>query len=129
MIYLFINIAPCKYSKGNWSACADGLRSRIDEVKGNSEGCESFRTVTRKCKVICRYSRSDWGPCEGSLKTKKLTLVEGNPGVCEVSKSITKQCGGQGNGGSNTGKSGGGSSNGSGLQLGALRKNRARNLA
>jgi len=82
----------CRYSKGTWSECENGIRMRKDALKTPAAGCESERTVSRKCKTVCRYSRSDWGPCESMIKTKTLTLAEGNASDCEATKKITKQC-------------------------------------
>ena len=41
--------------------------------------------------AACRYAKSDWSVCENGLKTKTLTLSEGD-GDCEVNKTISKQC-------------------------------------
>lgn len=40
----------------------------------------------------CRYAKSDWSACENGVKTKTLTLSEGDSGDCEATKIISKQC-------------------------------------
>lgn len=98
----------CRYSKGLWTECKTGMRSRVDHLKGPAPGCDPERTITRKCKVICRYNKADWGPCEGGVKTKTLALVEGNTSECESSKKITKQCVGHQQSGNHSSGIGGG---------------------
>ena len=68
------------------------MRTRKDALRTPVDGCESERTISRKCKTVCRYSRSDWGPCESMVKIKTLTLIEGNASECEATKTISKQC-------------------------------------
>ena len=82
----------CRYAKGTWSECENGVRTRKDVLRAQAAGCDAERTVSRKCKTVCRYSRSDWGPCQSMVKIKTLTLVEGNPSECEATKTISKQC-------------------------------------
>jgi len=81
----------CKYVKGNWGECVNGMRARTDQLRNIGSGCEETRTITRKCKTACRYAKSDWSVCENGLKTKTLTLSEGD-GDCEATKTISKQC-------------------------------------
>ncbi|KAI1301526.1 hypothetical protein HDE_02957 [Halotydeus destructor] len=85
----------CKYHKGTWTECLNGERSRIDQLKNGGSGCEDKRTIARKCKSVCRYSKSEWSSCEDNVKTKTLTLTEGDNKECEATRTITKQCAAQ----------------------------------
>ncbi|RWS03151.1 uncharacterized protein B4U79_05770, partial [Dinothrombium tinctorium] len=85
----------CRYTKGEWSECRNGNKTRNDTLKlngGSNFGCEPWRITTKKCKQVCRYEKADWSPCEDGIKTKTLSLAKGEPKECEPSKVITKQC-------------------------------------
>jgi len=86
----------CRYSKGVWTDCINGSKTRIDTIKvGPSAGCEPTRNVTKTCKEQCNYQKSEWSVCENGVKTKTLTLQtdSGMKSGCEATKIIRKQCG------------------------------------
>jgi len=88
----------CRYSKGIWSECINGLKSRLDSLKtdpSSTFGCEATRNVTKTCKEACHYEKSDWSQCDNGVKIKTFTLMNGkNSGSnCEPTKVIRKQCG------------------------------------
>jgi hypothetical protein len=48
----------CRYSKGIWSECNNGLKSRLDSLKSDPSstfGCEATRNVTKTCKEGVLY--------------------------------------------------------------------------
>uniref|UniRef100_T1KG89 Pleiotrophin/Midkine C-terminal domain-containing protein n=1 Tax=Tetranychus urticae TaxID=32264 RepID=T1KG89_TETUR len=44
--------SDCKYMKGTWSACSNGIRSREDtlRVSHSVSNCNNTRTIHKKCK-------------------------------------------------------------------------------
>jgi len=89
----------CRYSKGIWSDCLNGVKHRLDTLKTgitSTFGCEQTRNITKSCKEPCHYAKSDWSPCENGVKSKTFSLMnEGlNSGSgCETTKVVRKQCG------------------------------------
>ncbi|XP_052810032.1 uncharacterized protein LOC128238294 isoform X1 [Mya arenaria] len=96
----------CKYRKaGRWSTCdmKTGLISREMVLKkGDANVCLPSKTVTKSCskkrgnrgKSGCKYDKSVWSPCDAATNkvTRTLTLVSGDPTLCNATKTQTKRC-------------------------------------
>ncbi|KAH3736208.1 hypothetical protein DPMN_042771, partial [Dreissena polymorpha] len=95
----------CKYIKASkWGKCdpKTGLKSREMVLKKGR--CQPRINETRPCgnkkkkkeenQNGCKYDKSAWRPCEAASNTvsRTLTLIEGDPSVCNATKVQTKKC-------------------------------------
>ncbi|XP_015782571.1 uncharacterized protein LOC107360426 isoform X1 [Tetranychus urticae] len=85
--------SDCKYMKGTWSACSNGIRSREDtlRVSHSVSNCNNTRTIHKKCKNVCRYNKGPWSDCVNGEKSRTDTLKIPTPG-CEATRPATKKC-------------------------------------
>ncbi|XP_064629634.1 uncharacterized protein LOC135488768 [Lineus longissimus] len=91
----------CKYTKGDWSECVDGKRTRTNTRKPTSEAsCPAQQVIEKNCKskkpkkAICKYEPDGqgWGPCTSGQKVRTLVLKPGSPTDCAATKALRKRC-------------------------------------
>jgi PTN/MK heparin-binding protein family, C-terminal domain len=66
MIKYYAFFTACRYSKGEWSSCQDGVKTKtLIRLEGSVSECRQMKTVTK--------------PCGNKKKIKKLKSNRGKP--------------------------------------------------